>query len=70
MIITAQAIFDLHLKGLHNYVKASVKTKEHYLILAEAMLAVSKDILEKNLGEDEALQIIEHALQDNKITYH
>jgi len=55
---------------LHNYVEASVKTKEHYLIIAEAMLAVSKDILEKNLGEDEALQIIEHALQDNKITYH
>jgi hypothetical protein len=70
MIVTAQAIFDLHLKGLHNYVEASVKTKEHYLIMAEAMLAVSKDILEKNLGEDEALQIIEHALQDNKITYH
>jgi predicted house-cleaning NTP pyrophosphatase (Maf/HAM1 superfamily) len=70
MIITAQAIFDLHLKGLHNYVKASVKTKEHYLIMAEAMLAVSKEILEKNLREDEALQIIEHALQDNKITYH
>ena len=70
MIVTAQAIFDLHLKGLRNYVEASVKTKEHYLIMAEAMLAVSKDILEKNLGEDEALQIIEHALQDNKITYH
>jgi len=70
MIVTAQAIFDCHLQGLHNYVKASVKTKEHYLIIAEAMLAVSKDILEKNLGEDEALQIIEHALQDNKITYH
>ena len=29
-----------------------------------------KEILEKNLGEDDALQIIEHALQDNKITYH
>jgi len=70
MIVTAQAIFDLHLKGLSNYVAGSVKTKEHYLIMAEAMLAVSREILEKNLGEDEALQIIEHALQDNKITYH
>ena len=70
MIVTAQAIFDLHLKGLHNYVEASVKTKEHYLIIAEAMLAVSKEIISQHLGEDDALQIIEHALQDNKITYH
>jgi predicted house-cleaning NTP pyrophosphatase (Maf/HAM1 superfamily) len=70
MIVTAQAIFDLHLKGLHNYVEASVKTKEHYLIIAEAMLSISREILEKNLGEDEALQIIEHALQDTNITYH
>ena len=50
--------------------KASVKTKEHYLILAEAMLAVSKEIIAQHLGEDDALQIIEHALQDNKTTYH
>jgi len=71
MIVTAQAIFDCHLKGLHNYVKASIKTKEHYLILAEAMLAVSKEIIAQQLGEDDALQIIEHALQDSKITtYH
>ena len=70
MIVTAQAIFDCHLQGLHNYVKASVKTKEHYLILVEAMLAVSKEILSEHLGEDDALQIIEHALQDNKTTYH
>ena len=70
MIVTAQAIFDLHLKGLHNYVEASVKTKEHYLIIAEAMLAVSKEIISQHLGEDDALQIIEHALQDNKTTYH
>ena len=71
MIVTAQAIFDTHLQGLHNYVAASVKSKEHYLILAEAMLAVSKDIISQNLGENEALQIIEHALQDSKITtYH
>ena len=70
MIVTAQAIFDLHLKGLHNYVEASVKTKEHYLIIAEAMLAVSKEIIAQHLGEDDALQIIEHALQDNKTTYH
>ena len=70
MIVTAQAIFDLHLKGLNNYVEASVKTKEHYLIIAEAMLSISREILEKNLGEDEALQIIEHALQDTNITYH
>ena len=70
MIVTAQAIFDCHLQGLHNYMKASVKTKEHYLILAEAMLAVSKEILSEHLGEDDALQIIEHALQDTKTTYH
>jgi hypothetical protein len=70
MIVTAQAIFDCHLQGLHNYVKASVKTKEHYLILAEAMLAVSKGILSEHLGEDDALQIMKHALQDTKITYH
>jgi hypothetical protein len=69
-MITAQAIFDCHLQGLHNYVNASVKTKEHYLIIAEAMLAVSKEIISQHLGEDDALQIIEHALQDNKITYH
>ena len=70
MIVTAQAIFDCHLQGLHNYVKASVKTKEHYLIIAEAMLAVSKEILSEHLGEDDALQILEHTLQDTKITYH
>ena len=69
-MITAQAIFDCHLQGLHNYVKASVKTKEHYLIIAEAMLAVSKEILSEHLGEDDALQILEHTLQDTKITYH
>ncbi len=69
-MITAQAIFDCHLQGLHNYVNASVKTKEHYLIIAEAMLAVSKEIIAQHLGEDDALQIIEHALQDNKTTYH
>ena len=71
MIVTAQAIFDCHLQGLNNYVKASVKTKEHYLILAEAMLAVSKDIISQNLSEDDALQIMEHALQDSKTKiYH
>ena len=69
-MITAQAIFDCHLQGLHNYVNASVKTKEHYLIIAEAMLAVSKEILSEHLGEDDALQILEHTLQDTKITYH
>jgi len=40
------------------------------LILAEAMLAVSKGILSEHLGEDDALQIMEHALQDTKTTYH
>ena len=67
---TSQALFDIHLQGLNNYVAGSVRTKEHYLILAEAMLTVAKGILAQNLTEDDALQIIEHALEHNKITYH
>jgi len=71
MIITAQAIFDCHLQGLHNYVNASVKTKDHYLIMAEAMLAITRELLSKNLNDNDALQIMEHALQDSKTKiYH
>ena len=71
MIITAQAIFDYHLQGLHNYVNASVKTKDHYLIMAEAMLAITRELLSKNLNDNDALQIMEHALQDSKTKiYH
>ena len=71
MIITAQAIFDAHLKGLNNYVAASVRTKDHYLIIAEAMLAITRELLSQNLSDNDALQIMEQALQDSDTkTYH